>query len=45
LARRGIAGLANGLDAQENIRLFDARDATEIMALVLTGLRRCFAPL
>ncbi|HXU80592.1 MAG TPA: hypothetical protein VN914_04305 [Polyangia bacterium] len=36
----GVAGLANGLSAQENERLFVTRNLTEMLGLVLAGLRQ-----
>lgn len=39
LQRLGVDGLRNGLGREENERLFVTRDPTEMIALVLTGLR------
>ena len=39
LHRLGVAGLDNGLTRDENARLFVSRDLTEVIALVLKGLR------
>ena len=38
----GIAGLNNGLDGQENERLFVTDDVDEMVALLVRGLRRVF---
>lgn len=42
LGRLHWGSLENGLDADENERLCRSRDITEIVSLVLTGLRRRF---
>jgi hypothetical protein len=39
LHRLGVAGLDNGLTEDENARLFVSRDLTEVIALVVKGLR------
>lgn len=39
LKKLGVAGLDNGLTEEENERLFVTRDLTEMIALVLGGLR------
>jgi hypothetical protein len=39
LRERGVAGLRNGLSPEENERLFVTRDITEMIVLVLQGLR------
>jgi SLOG cluster2 len=36
----GIAGLSNGLDSDENERLFNTADLPEMIALVLRGISR-----
>ena len=40
----GVRGLDNGLTDEENKRLFVTRDLTEMVALVLTGLRKKLLP-
>ena len=40
----GVAGLKNGLTRDDNERLFQTRNLTEMIALVLKGLKACFAP-
>ncbi|WP_437854500.1 hypothetical protein [Sorangium sp. So ce363] len=40
----GVRGLDNGLTDEENERLFVTRDTTEMIALVLKGLRTKLAP-
>jgi hypothetical protein len=38
LAKEGVAGLNNGLSYDENLRLFESTNFTEIISLVLKGL-------
>ncbi len=40
----GVAGLNNGLDAEENERLFTTTNLPEMIALVLRGLGRLGKP-
>jgi hypothetical protein len=40
----GVAGLKNGLDEEENLRLFETDDVNEMTALVLKGLQHLSSP-
>jgi hypothetical protein len=40
LGKLGLAGLGNGLDDQENLRLIESQDPVEQVGLVLLGLGR-----
>jgi hypothetical protein len=40
LGKLGLAGLKNGLDDQENLRLIESQDPVEQVGLVLLGLGR-----
>ncbi|RKH65215.1 toll/interleukin-1 receptor domain-containing protein [Corallococcus interemptor] len=44
IRKLGVAGLDNGLTQEENERLFVTRSLTEMISLVLKGLRNRFGP-